>query len=41
MDHDWQAIPEMPFLKRCSKCGWGWKWDADNDFPCPGKGVFN
>lgn len=34
--HVWVRIPSMPVLKRCSVCGWGWKFDQDNDFPCPG-----
>ena len=37
LKHDFQRIPgELPMLKRCTRCGWGWKLGANNDFPCPG-----
>jgi hypothetical protein len=32
--HEWERFDA--FFSRCAKCGWGWKVDADNDFPCPG-----
>lgn len=32
--HQWERFDV--FLQRCTRCGWGWKFDADNDFPCPG-----
>jgi hypothetical protein len=32
--HDWVRFDS--FFERCSNCGWGWKIEYDNDFPCPG-----
>lgn len=37
MKHQWERFDI--FLKRCRVCGWGWKVDQDNDFPCPGAKV--
>lgn len=34
LEHDWVRIDVG--LSRCSKCGWGWKFYLDNNFPCPG-----
>jgi len=34
LSHDW--FRHDTFFSQCTKCGWGWKWDMDNDFPCPG-----